>query len=198
MALNGGAAFVFLCLYAPVWWKAPTRLDLVSHGWQSLVLSIFAVGVVVSGLRDAAASATLRRRAHEVPSFAFGKTPQRVLISGGTGFIGQILCEALLREGHELTLLVRDPLKAAHQFQGKTHCVTTLDGLAPGTEFDVVVNLAGERVLGPRWTAKRRAGLVASRVNTTQAVVSWIARASRKPRLMISASAIGYYGVQRP
>jgi len=89
-------------------------------------------------------------------------------------------------------------LKAAHQFQGKAHCVTTLDELAPDTEFDVVVNLAGERVLGPRWTKKRRARLVASRVYTTQAVVAWVARASHKPRLMISASAIGYYGVQRP
>src|SRR5262249_13207841 len=126
------------------------------------------------------------------------KAPQRLLITGGTGFIGQLLCEALLRQGHEITLLVRDPLKAAHQFQGKAHCVTTLADLSPDTEFDAVVNLAGERVLGPRWTAKRRNRLVASRVNTTQAVVAWIAGASHKPRLMISASAIGYYGVQRP
>jgi uncharacterized protein (TIGR01777 family) len=198
MALNGGAVFVLLCLYAPMWWKAPTRLSLVSHGWQSVVLSIFAVGVVVSGLRDAAASATLRRHALHVLSFDFGKAPQRLLITGGTGFIGQLLCEALLRQGHEITLLVRDPLKAAHQFQGKAHCVTTLADLSRDTEFDVVVNLAGERVLGPRWTAKRRDRLVASRVNTTQAIVAWIAGASRKPRLMISASAIGYYGVQRP
>lgn len=198
MALNGGAAFVLLCLYAPVWWKAPTRLDLTNHGWQSVVLSIFAVGVVVSGVRDAAASATLRQRALHVPSFTFGKTPQRLLITGGTGFMGEVLCEALLREGHELTLLVRDPLKAAHLFQGKAHCVTTLDELAPDAAFDVVVNLAGERVLGPRWTRKRRERLAASRVDTTHAVVAWIARASHKPRLMISASAVGYYGAQRP
>jgi len=74
--------------------------------------------------------------------------------------------------------------------------VTTLNELSPETEFDVVVNLAGERIMGPRWTAERCKKLVASRIDTTRAVVAWLTRAARKPRLMISASAVGYYGVQ--
>jgi uncharacterized protein (TIGR01777 family) len=119
-------------------------------------------------------------------------------MTGGTGFVGRALSEALLQQGHEITLLVRDPLKAAHQFQGRAHCVTTLQELSPQTEFDVVVNLAGERIIGPRWTPERRKRLVESRVGTTRAVVQWLTRATRKPRLMISASAVGYYGVQPP
>src|SRR5215471_13226682 len=69
MALNGGAAFVLLCLYTPTWWRAASRLNIASHGWQSLVLSLFAVGVVISGVRDSAASMALRRRAGHVPGF---------------------------------------------------------------------------------------------------------------------------------
>jgi uncharacterized protein len=198
MALNGGAAFVLLCLYAPLWWRASSSLNIVDHGWQSLALSLFAVGVVISGVRDAAASVSLQRRAGSMPVFDFGKAPQRVLMTGGTGFVGHALGEALLQQGHEITLLVRDPLKAAHQFQGRAHCVTTLDELSPQTEFDAVVNLAGERIMGPRWTPERRKKLTDSRIGTTRAVVAWLARATRKPRLMISASAVGYYGVQPP
>ena len=138
----------------------------------------------------------MNRDSKRLPFFDFGRMHERLLITGGTGFIGHMLCEALLRHGHELTLLVRNPLKASQQFQNRVHCVTKLDELAPGTEIDVVVNLAGERVLGPRWSAERRRTLVSSRVGTTQSLVTWIAAAKHKPRLMISGSAIGFYGVQ--
>ncbi|HEY6968870.1 MAG TPA: TIGR01777 family oxidoreductase, partial [Candidatus Angelobacter sp.] len=112
--------------------------------------------------------------------------------------IGQELCRALLADGHELTLLARDPLKTSYLFGGRVQCVTQIDDLAPGTRFDVVINLAGERILGPRWTSARRRKLVDSRVGTTRSLVAWIARATCKPRLMISASAVGYYGAQEP
>ena len=197
MALNGGATFALLCLFAPLWWKLPSHLQFTTHGGYSIILSVFAAGVVGSGVRDGLAGSALTRRAQRTPGIRFAETPQSVLITGGTGFIGQELCRALLADGrHELTLLVRDPLKTAYLFSGRVHCITRLEDLDPGTRFDVVINLAGERLIGPRWTPERRRKLVESRVDTTLALVSWIARAEHKPRLMISASAVGYYGVQ--
>jgi uncharacterized protein len=203
MALNGGAAFALLCLFAPRWWRLASRLQFITHGWQSIVLSILAVGVVASAVRDGRAGSALHRRSRQPSDIKFGARAQSVLITGGTGFIGQQLCRALLADGHELTLLARDPLKTAYLFEGRVHCVTRLHddaaaggGLDPSTRFDVVINLAGERILGPRWTAARKRKLVESRAGTTSALAGWIGRATHKPRLMISASAVGYYGVQ--
>ncbi len=126
----------------------------------------------------------------------FADTKQSLLITGGTGFIGQELCRALLADGHELTLLSRNPLKTARLVGGRVHCITRLDDLDPGARFDVVINLAGERILGPRWSPERRRRLIESRVGTTRSLVDWIAQSTQKPRLMISASAVGYYGAQ--
>ncbi|HEV2988227.1 MAG TPA: TIGR01777 family oxidoreductase [Candidatus Angelobacter sp.] len=196
MALNGGAAFALLCLFAPLWWRLPSRLQITTHGWQSLVMSVFAVGVVVSAVRDARAGSTLAKRGQRVPDIRFADTAQSLLITGGTGFIGQELCRALLADGHELTLLSRDPLKTSYLFEGRVHCIARLEDLDPGTRFDVVINLAGERILGPRWSSARKLKLAESRVGTTRSLAAWIARSTHKPRLMISASAVGYYGVQ--
>lgn len=120
-----------------------------------------------------------------------------ILITGGTGFIGQALCRALLAQGHRLSLLVRDMPKARRLFGERVQLLTLFEALnGADAPVDLVINLAGEPVLGPRWTAARKAQLLASRCGVTDALVAWIAGAARKPRLMISASAIGYYGVQ--
>jgi uncharacterized protein (TIGR01777 family) len=72
-----------------------------------------------------------------------------------------------------------------------------MDALAPASRIDVVINLAGARILGPRWSEARKAALRRSRVQLTRQVVGWIARAEHKPFLLLNASAIGYYGIQR-
>jgi uncharacterized protein (TIGR01777 family) len=71
-----------------------------------------------------------------------------------------------------------------------------MDQLDPVTCIDVVVNLAGEPILGRPWSAARKARLMGSRVRTTEALVDWIGKARKKPRLMLSASAVGFYGEQ--
>lgn len=125
----------------------------------------------------------------------FGTTPQQVLLTGGTGFIGRLLAQALVRDGHGVSVWTRDPAAAARRLGSGVRCVASLRALPP---CDVVVNLAGARILGWPWTAARRATLLASREGLTQQLVGWMAALPRKPWLLLQASAVGYYGVQAP
>lgn len=121
---------------------------------------------------------------------------KRVLITGGTGFIGEAVINQLLDAGHTVSVLARDPLKAANLFDGRVRSVQSLSELSHDEAFDVVINLAGAPVAGPRWSPKRQAQLIASRVNTTEALMTWLKNARHKPALWIQASAIGFYGVR--
>lgn len=130
---------------------------------------------------------------HARPDHPHETRAQHYLVTGGTGFIGTALCARLLADGQRVTVLSRQAQPSVAP--GLTY-VRSLNELSPQTRFDVVVNLAGEPVVGPRWSAARRAVLHASRRDLTQALVRWLQNAQDKPRLLISASAIGYYGVQ--
>lgn len=126
----------------------------------------------------------------------FGSKSEHVLVTGGTGFIGQLLIKALLVAGHEVTLLSRDPQHAKQLFNGRVRCISSLADLPASARVDVIINLAGARILGWRWTAARKKILRQSRVGFSEKLVAWIERAEVKPRLLLSASAIGYYGIQ--
>lgn len=130
------------------------------------------------------------------PAPVFDPVPRTVLVTGATGFVGRHLVRALLDDGHTVIALSRQGQQAARLFGGRVRCIATMDELDPGERVDVVVNLAGARILGPRWNEKRKAVLRASRIELTGRVVDWIARAEHKPFLLLSASAIGYYGIQ--
>jgi uncharacterized protein (TIGR01777 family) len=119
-----------------------------------------------------------------------------VLVTGATGFIGRLLVEALIADGHRVLVLSRQPLRASRLFGPRVACHATLDAIAPDQAVDVVINLAGARILGLPWTARRRQALLASRVGLTRNLVDWMGRRAQRPRLLLSASAIGYYGVQ--
>lgn len=127
----------------------------------------------------------------------FGDTPQHVLVTGGTGFVGSHLVAALRADGHTVTVWTRDVAAAARRFDPTVRCVARLDEIPATSAVDVVVNLAGARIVGPRWTAARQALLLKSRAGLTDALVAWSALRPVKPWLMLSGSAIGYYGVQR-
>ena len=126
----------------------------------------------------------------------FGNAPAHVLVTGGTGFIGRLLVKALRADGHAVTVWTRDASAAARVFDSGVRCVGRLDEVPPTTAVDVVVNLAGAPIVGPHWTAHRQAELLASREGLTQKLVEWIGTRAVKPWLMLSGSAIGYYGVQ--
>ena len=128
------------------------------------------------------------------PSFDAAK--RTVLVTGATGFIGRHLVTALLADGHAVIALARQPQAAAKSFDARVRCIGAMELLPNDCAVDVVVNLAGAPILGPRWTDERLHTLRASRIGLTGDVVRWIAKAQRKPSLMLSGSAIGYYGIQ--
>jgi len=127
---------------------------------------------------------------------SFMLTTQSVLVTGATGFIGQLLVKQLRSDGHSVTVLTRNAQKAARMFSGKVNCIEHMDKLPADYAIDIIINLAGARVLGWWWTAARKAALRKSRITLTQHLVDWIAIAEHKPKLLLSASAIGYYGIQ--
>ena len=122
----------------------------------------------------------------------------RVLITGATGFIGRALVPLLRREGHQLIALVRSVERARSLLGAEVEAVALSAGTHALREAlersDAVVNLAGEAIMGGRWTEARRRVLVESRMQLTKQLVGAIAEARPRPKTLISGSAVGYYG----
>jgi uncharacterized protein (TIGR01777 family) len=117
-----------------------------------------------------------------------------ILITGGTGLIGQQLCNVLHAQGHQITVLSRSPDSVSTKCGSFVKAISTLDEWVPEMTFNVVINLAGEPIADKFWSAKRKQLLWDSRVTLTEKLVSKIAATSVKPSLLLSGSAIGYYG----
>ncbi|MGN6225084.1 TIGR01777 family oxidoreductase [Pseudoxanthomonas sp.] len=114
----------------------------------------------------------------------------RILLTGGTGFIGRALCARLLAGGHRLTVWSRRPAAARQLLPG----VSVIEDLAEAGEIEAVVNLAGEPLVGRRWDARRKQAIRDSRLGTTAKLLRWMAPQLRRPHVLVSGSAIGYYG----
>jgi|ERR1700722_12116372 uncharacterized protein (TIGR01777 family) len=116
--------------------------------------------------------------------------PAKVLVSGASGLIGSALLRALQSSGYEVTRLVRSAIA------GKGDVAwDPARPLAPESvsAFDAVVHLAGESIVG-RWTDAKKRRVLESRVQGTRNLAEAVAAAPQRPRVFISASAIGYYG----
>lgn len=197
LAINGGAFITLLALNVPIWSALPSGFAWQPHGLLSAFLALCGIGVIASGVRDALAARALGRLAGRAEApIRFAEAPTDVLVTGATGFVGQHLVRALLADGHRVTVLSRQPKAAAWLFAGKVRVVGRMDELPSDYRLEVMISLAGARILGPRWSARRQAVLRGSREGTLRALEGWIARAEHKPRLLMVASAIGYYGVQ--
>ncbi|MGH7871556.1 MAG: TIGR01777 family oxidoreductase, partial [Candidatus Binatia bacterium] len=120
----------------------------------------------------------------------------KLIITGATGFIGSLLTDRL-DQMHSLVLLSRKPPAEVN--------VTKKEWLAwqPGTGgdwekaidgADGIINLAGEPIAGKRWSEAQKEKLRASRIDSTRSLVEAIGKAKIRPKFMISASAVGYYG----
>ena len=114
----------------------------------------------------------------------------RVLVTGASGLIGSAVVEALRRVGHEAVAMVRRPARGAAEVQWNPAAVDA----APFEGADAIVHLAGENIAVGRWTAERKKKIVDSRVDGTRNLAQSIAAAARKPRVLVSASAVGFYG----
>lgn len=117
-----------------------------------------------------------------------------ILITGGTGLIGRALCAALLRDGHALTVLSRRPQTVAAKCGPTVRALASLAEWQPDQNYDAVINLAGEPIVDAAWTAARKQRLWDSRVTLTEQLVQRIAAARQRPAVLLSGSAIGYYG----
>jgi uncharacterized protein len=114
-----------------------------------------------------------------------------ILITGGTGFIGSYLCDHLLKRECNIVVITRYPDKVKPGIKG----ITNLDQIAGRMDFDVVINLAGEPIANSRLCAAQIYRISDSRLDTTKRLINFFKLSKNKPKLFISGSAIGYYGV---
>jgi len=126
----------------------------------------------------------------------------RIVIAGGTGFIGQSLVRSLAERGDEVIVLTRSASSSGGSGEGKgtpvEHRQWTPEAAGAWSSVvdgaDAIINLAGAGVYDARWSPERKAVLRSSRIRSTELLASAIASASKRPRVFVSGSAIGYYG----
>ena len=201
LAINFGAILAFLIPEMLAWSREPAAVVPQDYGLLSWIMSVLAVGVFFWALRDAAAVVALTIKS--VPEwqrkpFRAGQKaePRRILVTGGTGFIGGHLCRKLVGGGDRITVFTRDPIKARNRFGPHVEITDDLGALDETTSFDAIINLAGAPTAGWLWTPTRKRLLLQSRLDVTRDVVALIGRMTTKPEVLISGSAIGFYGVR--
>ena len=195
LALNYGG---ILALLMPVLWKLGSEsagLAFTQYGIWSLLALLGSVGCVLFGIRDILAANRLDRLEIVAPDVLLDAPlkKRRILITGGTGFIGQRLIAALVAKGDDVTVLTRNAQKSAGQ---KVRTITSLAEINDDDVFDVVINLAGEPIVGGLWTGKQKRKIYRSRIRLTRQLVRLFARLQCPPEVFVSASAIGIYGTR--
>lgn len=114
----------------------------------------------------------------------------RILITGASGFVGTQLGKALVREGHDLMVITRNPASSDFPFPAEIY--SWKDELPK--EIDAVIHLAGESIAGKRWSAKRKKEILESRTGSTEDLIQKLKKTGSRPKIVIAASAIGFYG----
>ncbi|MDJ0556651.1 MAG: TIGR01777 family oxidoreductase [Microcoleaceae cyanobacterium MO_207.B10] len=127
----------------------------------------------------------------------------KVAITGATGFVGSRLVERLHSEGEQILVLTRNPERAKRVFPTSAYPNLEVVGYQPKQSgawqqsidgCDAVVNLAGAGIADERWSPSRKREIMESRQVTTEKLVEAIAQANSKPSVLVSGSAVGYYG----
>ncbi len=121
----------------------------------------------------------------------------KIILFGGSGFLGRHLLSGLSARGHQVTVVTRrpnfvvdtpSPSVTVKTWFPLEDLHTIMDGA------DVVVNLVGESIGAKRWSESRKLEILSSRIDSTRVIVDAIGKASRKPKVLLSSSAVGYYG----
>ncbi len=122
-----------------------------------------------------------------------------ILISGGTGFLGSAVSDELMQRygSQNKTLHITWLTRNTRQNHPESIGMLTYDELATtDNSYDVILNLAGAGIADSRWSDERKEVLLASRLKPTESLLAFIARTPHKPQLLVSGSAIGWYGTQ--
>ncbi|CAA6804121.1 MAG: Cell division inhibitor [uncultured Sulfurovum sp.] len=184
-----GAALAYLIPEVLGWTNAVSGFNLVNHGLLSWVMTAYALAVLVFAFRD-------HFRSLEVDNFkqtyaiSLKEKKQQVLITGGSGFIGSKVAQALIEDGHEVSILTRSFKTTAQKFSKQLTLLESLDEVE--NAYEIILNLAGSPI-NQRWNKENREKIVKSRLTITQEVVKYIQRIDKKPKLLISSSGTGIY-----
>ncbi|GGU63694.1 NAD-dependent dehydratase [Pseudomonas laurentiana] len=116
-----------------------------------------------------------------------------ILLTGGTGLIGQRLCQYWLAKGHQLTVWSRRPEQVGRLCGAGVRGIDRLEAFGDQT-LDAVVNLAGAPIADRPWSSARRALLWGSRITLTEQLLAWLEQRQQRPSVLISGSAVGWYG----
>jgi len=115
----------------------------------------------------------------------------KVVVAGGTGFIGKRLVTRLVEDGHDCTVLIRSPHSPPADFFPNEVRLSPYASMPNAA--DAVINLGGETVVG-RWTKAKKDRILDSRIGITRDLVKWMGGLKKKPSVFLSGSAVGYYG----
>lgn len=119
---------------------------------------------------------------------------KKILITGGTGFVGGFLGEELMKAGNSITIVTRDPSRHKETEAVNQKYIGWDDVETAMHKMDVVINLAGENLFARRWTDTVKKRIYNSRIESTRALVDAMRVSARKPEIFVSASAVGIYG----
>ncbi len=189
LAINYGVILSLLVPQLVRWSALPFGFHRESHGVWSWIMTVFALGVWAWAVFDLMRSRRFRGLQPPAP-VRLDVPDQRILVTGGTGLIGSRLVQGLIDDGHDVTVLTRDKARAA-KFRGR---VTLIDALEQARPVDIVINLAGDPLSNGLWTKAKKRELYDSRLNLTRDLVAWINVQPEKPRRLVNASAVGFYG----
>ena len=121
---------------------------------------------------------------------------RHILLTGGTGFIGRILCRELLANGDRITVLSRQSAADVRALCGRVEALPELAKLEDHKGFDAIINLAGEGIAEKRWSETRKQEIRDSRIELTQQLADVIKTWQQSPQVLVSGSAVGFYGTQ--
>ena len=198
LAINFGMFLITFAATLQQWWHLPSGFESVRHGLYTSLFTFFSAGAFAFAIRNALAALKLRRPPEWVRDPIEPRAnpnARTILVSGGTGFIGGHLVRRLIARGERVLVLTRNPDRALDRFGPHARLITTLTDLSADARIDAIINLAGAPILGFPWTQARRQHLLHSRINTTRALVALCGRLTRPPRVFVTASAVGYYGL---